>query len=514
MIGAVSSLPRIIIIDDLFGRTHRDRRNEERANLCGQYLLEDVTGDEKNKGVAQIIKQPIAQAVFYRGQKPACSVVGDVVENDLEGTLQTIRRGWENLAPGSPRWALVLLDLCFYTGKVTEESSRRTLGMPEGREGDNDPQRYFGLRILEAINEDLPDLPVVILSSKSRERVSREFSYRGAFGFLAREEEQSPALLQKYIWSHGLIPDEAGEIVGQSKALLLALRAARRAGSNRRNILIRGERGTGKELLARYVHRQNSTERRRPYVTVNSGALLPDLYASELFGHRRGAFTGASSDRTGRILEANGGDLFFDEIGNMPLDVQIGLLRVLEYREVVPLGKGEGQSVDVRFISATNKDIETSASVGEFRLALRAPRGEGGTFLPPPLRERMEDVPLLVEKFVRDAEHAHPDALKRQVDPETMELLCSYTWPGNIRELRNCLFNAVNDYPDVEHLVKVHLHLPAVNAGHKSGDYPRQRAAGTTSAGLEGNKLNEVVQLLDSFSFEDTHPEEIGREHV
>ena len=290
--NAISGLPRLLIIDDLFGRTLSDRRNEERSNLCGQYLIEDVTGDEIGKGSFQRIKKPVAQAVFYRGQAPLCSTVGDTVENDLEGTLRYIQAGWDDAQGVHARWAMVLLDLCFYTGKVTPESNRKASGMPEGRLDDDDPRQYFGLDLLKAIHARFPDLPVVILSSKPREQVSREFSQLGALAFLPRGIENGVNLLRDYIWRHGLIPDESGEIVGHSKALLMTLRAARRAASDRRNILIRGERGTGKELLARYIHRHSvQQQEQHPLVTVDSGALSPQLYGSELFGHKRGAFT-------------------------------------------------------------------------------------------------------------------------------------------------------------------------------------------------------------------------------
>src|SRR5215203_2113474 len=134
-----AGLPRLLIVDDLFGRTHPDRRNEERANLCGQYLLEDVTGDELDKGSSQKIKGPIAQVVFFRGQTPVSSVVGDVVENNLEATLQVIRNGWDQTVPNNRRWSLILLDLSFHTGLVTEKSNRLATGMPEGSESDSIP---------------------------------------------------------------------------------------------------------------------------------------------------------------------------------------------------------------------------------------------------------------------------------------------------------------------------------------------------------------------------------------
>jgi DNA-binding NtrC family response regulator len=276
---------------------------------------------------------------------------------------------------------------------------------------------------------------------------------------LARSESRSPDLLREYLGRHGLIPDERGQIVGHSLGLLKALRFARRIAASRCHILIRGERGVGKELLARYIHRQGKVGERRPFVEVDSGTLNLNLYASELFGHVRGAYTGAIQDRTGRIVQASGGDLFLDEIGNMPLEVQTGLLRVLEQRAVCPVGGSEAIPVDVRFIAATNEDIEGKASSGGFRQDLLDRLREGGMIYLPPVRERKEDMELLVEFFLRRAEDMLPGVLQRTVEPETLQLLRNHDWPGNIRELRNCITNAVQNYPDVEHLVPLHLNL-------------------------------------------------------
>jgi DNA-binding NtrC family response regulator len=457
-----AALPRILIIDDLFGRTHPDRPNADRASLCAQYLLEDITGDQPHESRLRV-KQPVARAYFCRGQKPRCSVVGDIVENDVTVAMEAVGRGWFNGGwfdrGGVQPWALVLLDLSFYTGRVTPQSDAAAAGMPEGRPGDDSPSQYFGLRLLSELSERFPDLPIVILSSQSRDDVSREFAARGALAFLPRADENSPQLLREYIERHGLVGDDHGEIVGMSKSLLLALRAARQAGMLRRNVLIRGERGTGKELMARYIHRHSLSGQSRPYVVVDSGALSPQLYGSELFGHRRGAFTGADREREGRILQADGGDLFLDEIGNMPADVQVGLLRVLEQREVVPLGAQHGQKVDVRFLSATNENIESAAQGGAFRADLLDRLREGGAIHVPPLRARTADLPLVVERLVRQAEGAYPGTLTRSIEPETLEFLARYLWPGNIRELRSAIFGAVSRYPEVEHLFPIHFEI-------------------------------------------------------
>jgi DNA-binding NtrC family response regulator len=453
-------LPRILVIDDLFGRRLASRPNPERASLCAQYLLVDVTGDEAAFGSSLRIKRPIAEAVFCRGQSPINAAVGDVVENDLPGTIELVREGWFGESDVTP-WSLVLLDLCFYTGPITTESASRTEGIPEGRADDEDPIHYFGLTLLSELNQRFPDLPVVMLSSQSREEVSREFSSRGALSFLPRTDQGHIDVLRETIGRHGLISDPTGEIVGLSKSLLLVLREARQAAAGRRNILIRGERGVGKELLARYIHRHSTAV--GPYVVVDSGTLSPELYASELFGHKRGAFTGAEGSRVGKISLANGGDLFLDEIGNMPPDVQAGLLRVLEQKEVAPVGAERGTRVDVRFISATNEDLERKIAQREFRGDLYDRLCEGSALALPPLRARREDVPALARTILHIADRQTPTSVEHLIEPSAMQCLQEQEWPGNIRELRNCVTSAVTRFANVEHLFPQHFGLAAVS---------------------------------------------------
>jgi DNA-binding NtrC family response regulator len=497
----MNSIPRILIIDDLFGRVHQDRRNHERASLCGQYLIEDVTGDEIGKGSPLKVKSPIAQAVFYRGQKPICSTIGDYVENDLESTLKVIREGWFNLQPETPCWAMVLLDLCFYTGLVTEESNRKTLGMPEGRKDDDAPQGYFGLRILQAIEEEMPDLPVIILSSKPREEVSREFSIRGARAFIPRDQG-NPEMLTDYLWHHGLIPDSEQLIVGQSKSLLLALRDARQVAGTKQQILIRGEAGTGKELLAKFIHNA-SPRAQNAFEIVSLPAIPATLVEDTLFGHVRGAFDGAQGEnatRQGAFEKADNGTLFLDEVGDTPPDVQPKMLRAIQEGEVQRLGTDRIIKVDVRIVSATNVDIEGKVATGE---------GLGGTILLPPLRYRREDISLLAEKFVREAESKIPRALRRKIDKDALEKLYAYEWPGNIRELRAVIFEAVQKYPDVEHLVPVHIRLlgvpgaSAVSASSTESDFQ------VNTIPLKSNTLEELVNAMDSFKFDSARPDHL-----
>lgn len=498
-------IPTILIIDDLFGRILPDRRNEERSNLCGQYLIEDITGDEVNQGVPRRIRVPIARAVFFRGQRPVCACVGDTVENDLKATLEVIRQGWHNPPSGTPRWAMVLLDLCFYTGEVSKRSDQETCGMPEGRSGDDDPQQYFGLQLLRAMYREFPELPVVIFSSKPRGAVSKEFSSKGALGFLSRDAVQGAELLKEFLWRHALIPDEEGEVVGQSIGLLKALRMARRSADGRQNILLRGERGTGKGLLARYIHRQRQKNAVSSFVEVNSSVLTPELFASELFGYRKGAFTGAAEDKIGLLKTADGGDLFFDEIKDMLPQVQAGILRVLEEHSFTPIGSEKTLTADVRFLSATNGDIEAMAVAGEFRPDLLDRLREGGTVFLPPLSERKEDVPALAEFFVRQAEAARPGARHRQIEPEAMEKLLAHGWPGNVREFRNCIVNAVNNNPDVEHLYPLHLQLPGEGLAPRMPGTDEEAEVPTdmrATGGYGVNNVNHLLNVIESFSFE------------
>jgi len=460
-------LPRILIIDDLFGRNvHRDR-NMDRENLCAHFLLLDSSNDDAARACRQKILQPTAEAVFCRAQSPVCANIRDTVENDIQMALDAVQSGWpiksdvKNQKSEVRPWAMLLLDLCFYTGLVTEESHRRTPGMPNGRPGDDDPANYFGLTLLDEIHKDFPELPIFILSSKPRDEVSLEFSRRGALGFIARDDYQGPELLKEALWQHGLLPDPTGEIVGNSLQFLLALREARRSARHRENLLIRGERGTGKELLANYVHRMSSLSkdgRDRPFVTVNSAVLTPGLFASELFGIQPRTATGVDG-KIGLIESAHLGDLFLDEIADMPAEIQGAMLRVLQERQITSVGARKAKDVDVRFLSATNADLESEK--GSFRSDLLDRLRIGGTLWLPPLRERSTDISLLAEKFIREAESQRKGAMQRQITAETLEVLCSYDWPGNIRELRSIIFDAVNRYPDVEHFVPGHLRFSA-----------------------------------------------------
>lgn len=237
-----------------------------------------------------------------------------------------------------------------------------------------------------------------------------------------------------------------------------------------------------------------------PYYTVNSAGVHTQSWNSELFGHRKGAFTGAVSDRIGKVVQANRGSLFLDEIGDMPTEIQAGILRVLQIGEVTLLGSSQVQHVDVRFIAATNKDIEHMAASGTFRADLLDRLRAGGTLYLVPLRERKEDIPELAKCFMEKAVKMHPGTKKRDIMPEGMEKLLAHDWPGNIRELESCITSAVLNNRDVPHLVPVHIELQKQSA---PGEYepevktPLAQPSPPTKGTRDVDELITIIEQVD-----------------
>jgi Nif-specific regulatory protein len=238
------------------------------------------------------------------------------------------------------------------------------------------------------------------------------------------------------------IPSRAdlGSLVGTSSAMMTVLEQALQVAPTKTTVLIRGESGTGKELIAELIHR-NSTRINTSFVKVNCAALPDSLIEAEIFGHERGAFTGAHARRKGRFEMANGGTIFLDEIGEISLATQIKLLRVLQEREFERVGGIETLSLDVRLIAATNKDLERAIAEGTFREDLYY-RLNVFTIFVPPLRERKPDILLLADHFVEKYAREHNKTVKRISTP-AIDMLMSYHWPGNVRELENCIERAV-----------------------------------------------------------------------
>jgi transcriptional regulator with GAF, ATPase, and Fis domain len=237
-------------------------------------------------------------------------------------------------------------------------------------------------------------------------------------------------------------PDhEFAGIVGSSAALAGALDLVRAVAPTDSTVLIEGETGTGKELIARAIH-QRSNRAQRAFVSINCVALPPSLIASELFGHERGAFTGALQQRQGRFELASGGTIFLDEVGELPAEVQVALLRVLQEREFGRVGGMRSIRVDVRVIAATNRDLEAAVANGTFRSDLFY-RLNVFPIQVPPLRERKEDIPPLIHYFVQQFAKKIGRQFSR-VDRRTVDLCQTYAWPGNIRELQNVVERSVN----------------------------------------------------------------------
>jgi Nif-specific regulatory protein len=226
-----------------------------------------------------------------------------------------------------------------------------------------------------------------------------------------------------------------GNIVGQSKVMDEVFRSVLQVCKSKATVLLRGESGTGKELIARAIH-YNSPRSDRPFIKVNCAALPETLLESELFGHERGAFTGATQLRKGRFEMADGGTLFLDEIGDIPLSTQVKLLRVLQEQRFERVGGSQTLSVDVRLVAATHRNLETAIQEGTFREDLYYRLNVVPIFLPS-LRERKEDIPLLIEYFLGRCNKEHHKQIR--IAPDVLRVMIQYHWPGNVRELENCI---------------------------------------------------------------------------
>ncbi len=262
----------------------------------------------------------------------------------------------------------------------------------------------------------------------------------------ARSHDQIAALKEQLKCERVYVEDEilAGakfeEIVGSSESLAQALGHVARVAPTDSTVLVTGESGTGKELVARAIHKR-SRRADKPFIRVNCAAIPQSLIASELFGHEKGAFTGATERRLGRFELANGGTIFLDEIGDIPTDTQVALLRVLQEREFERVGGGRTVSIDVRVIAATNRDLKAAVAAGTFRLDLFY-RLNVFPIRVPSLRERKDDIPLLAKYFIGRYANSAGKKIKN-IDRTTLELLRVYDWPGNIRELQNVIERAV-----------------------------------------------------------------------
>ena len=309
-----------------------------------------------------------------------------------------------------------------------------------------------GVELLEAVRAINPEIPVVVMTAYGTVASAVDAMKRGAADYLGKpvDLDELEVLVARTLERRALVSENRAlreqlesryRLAGletANAAMQECINVAGRAAASRAGILIRGESGTGKDLLARAIHFA-SPRRRAPLVAVNVAALPETLLESELFGHERGAFTGADRERRGRFELADGGTLFLDEIGDLPRGTQVKLLRVLQGQSFERLGGSRTIKVDVRVIAATHRDLVAMARTGEFREDLLF-RLDVVSITLPPLRERREDIPLLVDHFLR---RFADEGKARGVSREAMDLLLKHDYPGNVRELENLVHRAV-----------------------------------------------------------------------
>lgn len=360
---------------------------------------------------------------------------------------------------------ILLIDDDVSLRRVTEftlqEAGYQVLTAPDGTDGlrqfeeqkpalvitDIQMPGLSGYDVLKRVKELSPETLVIVITAFGTVEKAVEAMKLGAYDYLTKPfgREELRLTVEKALSYQGLKEEnlrlrdqishqaDFSRLVGTSDKMQHVFELVRRVAPTEANVLITGESGTGKELIAQAIHR--SSERRNgALVAVNCAAIPADLLESELFGHVKGAFTGAIKDRKGKFEQANGGTLFLDEVGDMPLDLQPKLLRALQEREIEPVGEGVPRKVDVRVVAATNQDLEVAITEGSFREDLFYRLSVIPVELPP-LRARREDIPLLVRHFL----DKYAGGVAITVSEGALKRLCDYDWPGNVRELENTM---------------------------------------------------------------------------
>jgi two-component system response regulator HydG len=338
-----------------------------------------------------------------------------------------------------------------------------------------------GIEIVEETKRYWPDVEVLVFTGHSSVSTAVEAMQKGALAYLEkpldvdvlRTQVQKAAEKQRLVRESTDLKRQIDKrysfesIIGRSPAMQRVFDVLGQISATNATVLIQGESGTGKELIARALH-NHSPRRARPFVPLNCAALSEGILESELFGHERGAFTGADQMRHGRFEYAQRGTLFLDEVGDMPMTTQIKLLRVIEQREIMRVGSNVPIKVDVRLVAATNQNLEALVREKRFREDLYFRLNVVRINLPP-LRDRPDDVPLLIETFLRDFARQHQKNAA-SIRPAAMEILCSYGWPGNVRELMNCIeAMVVTTKSDVLDLADIPPHISSAPAPARSG---------------------------------------------
>ncbi|MDO8500803.1 MAG: sigma-54 dependent transcriptional regulator [Gemmatimonadaceae bacterium] len=311
-----------------------------------------------------------------------------------------------------------------------------------------------GLDVLAAARAQDPDVPVILITAQASLQSAISAVNDGAFHYVQKpfQNDALVAIVKRAAETRQLktenralkreirLRDNVGRPIGNNRAWLDILNVAETVAASDSTVLLQGESGTGKGVVARYIH-ELSTRAAGPFVSINCGALPESLLESELFGHVKGSFTGAVKDKTGMFSAAEKGTFFLDEIGDTTPATQVKLLRVLQYREVIPVGATEPIAIDTRLIAATNRNLDEEIARGNFRSDLFY-RLNVISIEMPPLRERRDDIPLLAESFLAEIAKKRGEDQKK-LSPEAAEQLQEYSWPGNVRELENAIERAV-----------------------------------------------------------------------
>jgi len=380
-----------------------------------------------------------------------------------------------------------------------------------------------GLQLSQAALEHDPEIMVIVVTGHATLESGLSALRLGVYDFILKpfknqevEYAVKRALESRALRSENRVlrrklanKDDGREMVGNSRLMMQVYSIVERAAPTRSTVLITGESGTGKELAARAIHR-NSSRRRAPFICVNCAAIPENLLESDLFGHRKGAFTDAQTNRVGRFVKANGGTLFLDEIGAMPAQLQVKLLRVLQERKVMPVGAEKTVDVDVRILAATNADLKQKIQVGEFREDLFY-RLNVIQITMPPLRDRRDDIGLLIKHFV-DKHSGLLGVEPKTFSVEALHLMQRYAWPGNVRELENavesCLALSVGRDPirpeelpqEISGMIwggdtRVDFHASHIDLGKTLRDFERQILSQALEA--SGGVKSRAARLLN-----------------
>ncbi len=427
VVGAVDYVAKPFQADEVIARveTHiKIRRLEQALEQKNRQLEEDnaIILESMGEGLLGVDKQGLISFVNPAGEKITGWTEADMVGKDFHELLMHTDTQ-EQRYPRDKNPVLQTLQ----DHQVRHSDS----DIFWSRDGQALPVEYT----VTAINGTVDISSACVVFKDISERKAREQALNQALSTVKELKEKLQAE-NVYLQEEIRTEQDYGEIIGQSVALKKTMEEARQVAMTDTTVLINGESGTGKESMARAIH-QFSPCKDRPLIKVNCGAIPESLVESELFGHVKGAFTSAVSDRTGHFELADKGTIFLDEIGELSQDVQVKLLRVLQEQEIQRVGSGEVIKVDVRIIAATNRDLKQMVDEGKFRMDLFY-RLNVFPLTVPPLRERKSDIPLLLAKFLSRLSKKLGKSLKG-VSEVSMELLMDYDWPGNIRELQNVI---------------------------------------------------------------------------